>query len=83
MAKKHYMDVRYGTIPAGMYLFKVNDGNTRTMFEVCLKLSFAHFCGVSIVKFQQLISGWYITLLQHNFAVVLTCLSPNMLKATN
>ena len=24
--------------PAGDYLFKVNDGNTRTMCEICLKL---------------------------------------------
>ena len=30
--------VKVFTDPAGIYLFKVNKGNTRTMCEICLKL---------------------------------------------
>ena len=29
--------------PAGIYLFQVNNGNTRTMYEICLKLAFKTF----------------------------------------
>ena len=28
-----------GSYPAGIYLFKVNNGNTRTICEICLKLT--------------------------------------------
>ena len=29
-------------IPAGIYFFKVNNGNTRTMCEICSKLTKRH-----------------------------------------
>ena len=45
-------------IPAGIYLFKVNNRNTRTMCGIYSKLTikttdFAHCSGVSIVDFEQ------------------------------
>ena len=47
--------------PAGIYLFKVNNGNTRTMFEICSKLTIKtperrqlRRSGVFIVNFEQI-----------------------------
>ena len=31
-------EIFYDTFPAGFYLFKVHNGNPRTMFEICAKL---------------------------------------------
>ena len=50
--------------PAGIYLLKVNNGNTRTRREICLKLTIKspdwrqwRLSGVFIVKFEQICSG--------------------------
>ena len=40
----------YLTIPAGIYLLKVNNRNTRTYFTPC--------SSVSIVYFEHVIAGW-------------------------
>ena len=50
------------TCSVGTYLFKVNNGNTRTMYEICSKLrkrhqndvteDFAPCYGISIVDFE-------------------------------
>ena len=32
-------DFSTGSIPANIYLFKANNGNTGTMFEICSKLT--------------------------------------------
>ena len=47
--------------PAGIYLFKVDNRNTRTMYEVCSKLTIKtperrHWClsGIFIVNFEQI-----------------------------
>ena len=57
-------------IPAGIYLLKVNDENTRTMCEICSKLLTksvqSHWCapGVFIAKFEQ------ISLIDHAFPLL-------------
>ena len=39
--------------PAGIYMFKVNNRNTRTRYEICSKLKYFTPCSsVSIVKFE-------------------------------
>ena len=40
-------------VPAGIYLFKVNDGSTRVMSEIYSKLTVKTQSGVSIVGFEQ------------------------------
>ena len=47
--------------PANIYLFKVNNGNTRTKCEICSKLTIKtlgqrkrHRCGVFIIDFEQI-----------------------------
>ena len=51
--------------PAGNYMFKVNNRNTRKRCEICLKLTiktperrFTPFSTVSIVNFEQVNAGW-------------------------
>ena len=51
--------------PAGIYLLKVNNRNTRTRREICSKLTIKtperrHWrrSGVFIVNFEQVIAGW-------------------------
>ena len=48
--------------PAGIYLLKVNNRNTRTRCEICSKLtintSFTPCSSVSIVNFEQVNDGW-------------------------
>ena len=39
--------------PAGIYLLKVNNRNTRTRCKI-----FHTFCSVSIVSFEDTIAGW-------------------------
>ena len=50
--------------PAGNYMFKVNNRNTRTRCEICSKLTIkTHFTpcsSVSIVNFEHLNAGWVI-----------------------
>ena len=36
--QKHAAKIFHTTFPAGLYLFKVNNRNTRTMCEICSKL---------------------------------------------
>ena len=47
--------------PAGNYIFKAKNSNTRTRYEICTKLKIKTpercFC-VSIVNFEQVITGW-------------------------
>ena len=55
-------------LPAGIYLFEVNNGNTRTMCEICSKLTiktregshwnYTNCSGVFIVNFEQVNAGW-------------------------
>ena len=40
--------------PAGIYLFKVNNGSTRTMCEICSKSASMACSGVFIVSFEQI-----------------------------
>ena len=45
--------------PAGIYLFKVNNRNTRTRCEICSKLTYFTPCSsISIVSFEQVNAGW-------------------------
>ena len=53
--------------PAGIYLLKVNNRNTRTRCEICSKLTintperrtyFTPCSSVSIVNFEQVNAGW-------------------------
>ena len=47
------------TYPAGNYMFKVNNGNTRTKCEICSKLTIkTPGSSVSIVNFEHVITGW-------------------------
>ena len=55
------------TSPAGIYLLKVKNRNTRTMCEICWKLTIKtpeqrHWrrSGVFIVNFEHVIAGWEI-----------------------
>ena len=61
--------VRYLDIPAGIYLLKVNNGNTRTRCEICSKLTIKtperrqwRRSGVFIVNFEH-ISHFVLVLL--------------------
>ena len=61
--------------PANIYLFKVNNGNTKTMCEICSKSTIlatephqiltrtTSVCssGVSILHFEQVNTGWDMT----------------------
>ena len=65
------------TIPAGNYMFKVSNRNTRKRCEICSKLTikyqndangvifyntyFTHFSSISIVNFEQVYAGWIVT----------------------
>ena len=49
--------------PAGNYMLKVKNRNTRTRCEICSKLTIKtperrHWPGVSIVNFEQVNAGW-------------------------
>ena len=55
----------YWTMPTSIYLLKVNNGNTRTMREICSKLAivfivnlFIYCPGVYTVGFEQVNAGW-------------------------
>ena len=50
----------YQYFPANIYLFKVNNRNTRKRCEICSKLTitFTPFSGVSIVDFEHVIVSW-------------------------
>ena len=54
----------YIAIPAGMYLLKVNNRDTRARYKIFSKLlyfivNFGHICSsVSIVNFEHVIAGW-------------------------
>ena len=57
--------------PAWIVLFKINNGNIRTMCEICSKLTiktqddvndFTHCSSVSIVDFEPANAGWAIAL---------------------
>ena len=43
-----------GAIPAGNYMFKVNNRNIKTRCETCSKLT------TSIVNFEQINAGWHV-----------------------
>ena len=51
-------------IPVGIYMFKVNNRNTRIRCEICSKLTLktqercCHCSGVFIVNFEQVNAGW-------------------------
>ena len=44
--------------PADIYLFRVNNGNARTMFQICS--DFTHCIGIFIVDFELVSAGWGI-----------------------
>ena len=49
------------TIPVGIYLFKVNNRNTKTRYDVCSKLTIKTLerrHSVSIVNFEQVNADW-------------------------
>ena len=48
-----YLLLYINMVPAGIYLFKVNDGSTRVMSEIYSKLTVKTQSGVSIVGFEQ------------------------------
>ena len=58
------------TIPAGIYLLKVNNRNTRIRCEICSKLiktqerHYRSRSGVCIVNFEHVIARWVILLSQ-------------------
>ena len=47
--------------PIGIYMFKVNNGSTRTICEICSKLAiktperYGHHSGVFVVKLEQIL----------------------------
>ena len=41
-------------IPAVIYLFQVNKGCTKFMWEICSKLTMSHCFGIYIIKFEQI-----------------------------
>ena len=56
-----------GNYPAGIYLFKINNRNSRTMCEICSKLTiktpddvidFTNCSAVSTVEFEQVNAEW-------------------------
>ena len=54
--------VNFLDYPDGIYLFKVNNGNNTTLYEICLKLTlktpdFSQCSGVSIFDFKQVNGG--------------------------
>ena len=63
----------WGTmIPAGNHMFKVNNRNTRTRYEICSKLAiktpyFTSYSSVSIVNIEQVSAGWYIAQISINY----------------
>ena len=52
-------------IPAGNHMFKVNNKNIRTRYEICSKLALK--IGIFIVNFEQVNAGWGI--IRQNFAL--------------
>ena len=54
-----FLNVQNSLYPAGIYLFKFNNGNTITLCEICSK--FTHYSGYSVVDFAGwvLLIGWY------------------------
>ena len=60
-------EVLHRNFPAGIFLLKVNNRNTRTRCEICSKLTiktpyFTPCSSVSIVNFEHVIAGWVISL---------------------
>ena len=59
---KHYKSFLEGLYPAGIYLVKVNNGNTRTVCKICPIINFisySSYCsGISIVNFEQVNAGY-------------------------
>ena len=58
---ENYFHKNVRSYPVGIYLFKVNNRNTRTRCEICLKLAIKtpegrhwRFSGVFIVNFEQI-----------------------------
>ena len=77
-------------IPSGIYLFKFNNRNTRTMSEICyskltIKTStdFIHFSGVSIVDFEQVYACWYNSYLCSHICFSICSKCCRILKAFN
>ena len=60
--KYHFLGIYFfcqRVYPAGIYLLKVNNRNTRTRFEICSKLTIKTPCSsVSIINFEHVIAGW-------------------------
>ena len=63
----HQSNSQHHHSPAGIYLFKVNNGSTRAISEICSKLTiktpelwtdFTHCSGVFIVDFEQVNTSW-------------------------
>ena len=61
---------------AGIYMFKVNDKNSRTRCEICSELTIKtperrkwRRSGVLIVKFEQVIADWIPVPLSYNHIV--------------
>ena len=50
-----------GVFPAEVYLFKINNGNTRTICEICLKLTFKTPDTITLDFFYKQIRILYIT----------------------
>ena len=68
--KIFYTSWKTGPHLAGIYLLKVNNGNTRTRFKISSKLTyFTHSSSVSIVNFEHVIPNWavYWEMLHDNF----------------
>ena len=67
LIRNRLINARMGNSPGGIYLFKVNNRNTRKRCEICSKLTietpeqrqyFTPYSSVSIFNFEHVIAGW-------------------------
>ena len=85
MCQRVHINGKKANIATGIYLFKVNNRNTRTRREKCsyfsiktagvfivnFKQFFRPCSGVSVVNFEHVISGWDIGLFHHDCKMII------------
>ena len=74
--------------PACIYLLKVNNRNTRTRCEICLKWTyfwtyFTPFSSVSIVNFEHVIVGWVLFLEKARTKKEASCICNDYIELKN
>ena len=58
---KNFANFKRGHHPVGIYMFKVDNRNTRTRCEMCSKLTIKTPCSsVSVVNFKQVNADWAV-----------------------